>query len=265
LRLLPDSSHSLERVGGQKRESRELRRGKAAIADQSSRKPRGAFVVGGVIIAILLVAIVVSVIGSANKEKPTTTATPGQVVVPAGATADGALVSGKADAPVRLQVYVDYMCPYCGRFERANGAEIARLVNDGTVRLELHTLSFLDRMSQGTEYSTRAANAVATVGDRAPDRLVPFNNSLFVNQPEEGSAGLTDRQLAERAKASGVPDAVVETLDDRTFVPWVVTSTDAAFKSGITGTPTVKINGEPYQGNLYTAGPLTEAIMAAAK
>lgn len=251
--------------GGEKRESRELRKGKAAIADQSRGRPRWAFVVGGVIIAGLIVAIAASVIGSANKPKPTTAATPGQVVVPTGATTNGALLAGKADAPVKLELYVDYMCPYCGRFERANGAEIARLVNDGTVRLELHPLSFLDQASNGTEYSTRAANAVATVGDRAPEQLLPFHNSLFVNQPEEGSSGLTDRQLAERAKAAGVPDAVVETFNDRTFVPWVVSSTDAAFKSGITGTPTVKINGQQYQGDLYTVGPLTDAIMAAAK
>jgi protein-disulfide isomerase len=253
-------------VGSKQRdESRELRRARTAIADQSRGKSRFAFVIGGVVIAALIVAIVVSVVSSANKEKPTSAAQSGQIVVPTGATDDGALVAGSADAPVRLQIYLDYMCPYCGQFERANGAEIARLVNDGTVRLELHPLSFLDRMSDGTEYSTRAANAVATVGDSAPAQMLPFNNSLFVNQPAEGTAGLTDAQLADRARAAGVPDAVVETFDDRTFVPWVVSSTDKAFDSGITGTPTVKINGQQYQGDLYTVGPLTEAIMAAAK
>jgi hypothetical protein len=47
------------------------------------------------------------------------------------------------------------------------------------------------------------------------------------------------------------------------FEPWVTKVTRAAFDGGITGTPTVKINGTPFQGDLYTAGPLTQAINAA--
>jgi protein-disulfide isomerase len=254
-------------VGKQARQqSRELRKGRAAIAGASRQRSRFPYIVGGVIILILVIAIAVTIINAAGKDSAGGTSSGGgAMVVPAGATADGALVAGKADAPVKLQVYLDYMCPYCGQFERANGPEISRLVGDGTVRLELHPLSFLDDMSKGTEYSTRAANAVSTVADRAPEQMLPFNNSLFVDQPAEGSSGLSDDQLAARALASGVPQAVVDAFDDRIFVPWVVASTDKAFDSGISGTPTVKINGQQYTGDLYTVGPLTEAIMAAAK
>ena len=51
-------------------------------------------------------------------------------------------------------------------------------------------------------------------------------------------------------------------FDDRIFEPWIEKSTKAAFDT-ITGTPTVKINGVVFKGDLYTAGPLTEAVTAA--
>jgi protein-disulfide isomerase len=246
-------------------ESRELRKARAAIAGQRSSGQRWAFIIGGVVIAGLVIAIAFAVVNSSNKKAPTTISTSGPLVVPAGATAEGALVVGKADAPVKLDIYLDYMCPYCGRFEKANGAEIERLVGDGTVLLHQHPLAFLDRMSQGTQYSTRAANAVSTVADKSADKLLPFNNALYANQPEEGTAGLTDEKIAELARGVGVPDTVANTFTDRTFVPWVAQSTEKAFASGINGTPTVMINGKPYEGDLYTVGPLTQAINEAAK
>jgi protein-disulfide isomerase len=35
------------------------------------------------------------------------------------------------------------------------------------------------------------------------------------------------------------------------------------FDTGISSTPTVKINGEVFKGDLYTTGPLTQAVTAA--
>jgi protein-disulfide isomerase len=221
---------------------------------------------GGIVIAGLLIAIVIALVNAAGG-KAETTATPGAPgapLSPANATPAGALVIGRADAPVRLEVYLDYMCPYCGRFERANADEIGRLVAAGAVRLELYPLSFLDGRSAGSRYSTRAANAVATVADRAPDKVLAFNRALYAQQPKEGGAGLTDDRIATLAAEAGVPQDVVAAFGARTFEPWIARLTETAFGSGgVTGTPTVKINGKVFKGDLYTAGPLTDAVTAA--
>jgi protein-disulfide isomerase len=252
-------------VGKQAREqSREMRKGRAAVAAESGEKARWPRIAGAVIIIGLLLAITFTVVKAANTDSTARPAASGPVVPPQGADG-GALVTGQAAAPVKLEVYADYMCPYCGRFERANGAEIARLIGDGTARQYLHPLAFLDQQSNGTRYSSRAANAAATVYDQAPDKLLAFHTALFANQPAEGGDGLSDDKIAELARQAGVPQPVVDTFTKGAFEPWVATSTDAAFAAGLTGTPTVKINGELFTGDLYTVGPLTEAITAAAK
>ena len=239
-------------------------RREALVAAQRRARSRNRLLAGGggLIILGLVVAIVVSLVNAAGRDGAGGGPTQA-VVVPAGATAAGALALGQATAPVRLEVFLDYMCPFCGRFDRANSAELERLVADGTVRLELHVLSFLDKASAGTRYSTRAANAVVTVFDRAPDRVLAFNRTLFASQPAEGSSGLTDDQISALARDAGVPPDVVALFGRETFQPWIVQTTEAAFASGITGTPTVRINGEKFDGDLYTKGPLTAAIDAA--
>jgi protein-disulfide isomerase len=250
-------------MGKQGRErARAMREAQAAIQAQRSRRQRWALVAGGVVILVLIGAIVVALARAAGDKGDDTVA--GPVVRPAIATQAGALALGDATAPVRLEVFLDYMCPYCGRFERANGAEIARLVQDKTVRLEIYPLAFLDEASEGTEYSTRTANAVATVGDLAPDRVLAFHRALFERQPAEGTAGLTDDEIAALARAAGVPDTVIGQFGERRFLPWIAESTKAAFAGGITGTPTVRIGGKQFTGDLYTVGPLTQAVTAAA-
>ncbi|HTJ33126.1 MAG TPA: hypothetical protein VL738_07835 [Dactylosporangium sp.] len=40
-------------------------------------------------------------------------------------------------------------------------------------------------------------------------------------------------------------------------------SASAVFETGVSSTPTVKINGVRFEGDLYTVGPLTRAVAAA--
>ena len=44
---------------------------------------------------------------------------------------------GKADAPAKLDIYEDFMCPACSQFEQTYGDEILDLVNDGPVTIVL--------------------------------------------------------------------------------------------------------------------------------
>jgi len=244
-------------------DTQEFRRAQEAEAVQRSRRRRVLIWVGALVIVGLIGAIIMVVAQAAGRERTLPDVT-GKVVVPQHLTPTGAIPVGAAEAPVTVEIYFDYMCPACGAFESANSGELDRLLAAGVARIELRPIAFLDEQSSGTEYSTRSAAAVAVVADAAPDRVWAFHTALYGDQPTEGSEGLSDEQIAGIAADAGVPADVVDQFADDTYRPWVASVTREAFDSGLQGTPTVKINGEVFEGNAYAVGPLTKAIEAAA-
>ncbi|MET4225124.1 DsbA family protein [Oerskovia enterophila] len=190
---------------------------------------------------------------------------------PGSATPNHGLLAGAGDesAPVTVEVYVDYMCPVCGQFEAVNGESLAALREAGSVRVVFHPVAILDRYSQGSQYSTRAASSAALVADRAPDAFQDFHAGLLAHQPQEGTAGLSDAQIADVARAGGVPADVVAELADggaAEFAPWVATATQAATSDPALagprgfGTPTIVIDGERWAGDWSDAQSLVQAI-----
>jgi protein-disulfide isomerase len=158
-----------------------------------------------------------------------------------------------------IVIYLDYLCPYCGDFENTNAEQIASWVTSGAATLEVHPISILDSQSQGSEYSTRAANAASCVANFDPDNFLAVNTSLFANQPAEATTGLTNDELTELVAAAGADgDDVASCISDGTFSEWVAASTDRALEgplpntevAAVTGTPTVLVNGSQYSGAL---------------
>lgn len=169
---------------------------------------------------------------------------------------------GDENAPVVIDIYQDYICPYCGNFERTNSDDIASMVDEGTARVQIHPLAFLDDTSNGAMYSSRSANAFVTVANLEPDKTLAFNSILMENQPDEGTTGLTDAQIAEFAQQVGISASTTDRFVDAEYADWVESATQDAFNNeGIESTPTVWINGETFSGeDLFTPGALKEAV-----
>ncbi|MFB7800833.1 DsbA family protein [Isoptericola sp. NPDC056134] len=192
--------------------------------------------------------------------------------IPVGA--DNAAGTENADAPV-IDVYLDYMCPVCGQFEQTNAGDIDEMVAAGDATVVYHPVSILDRLSAGTDYSTRAASAAAYVADKAPEAFPAFHAALFTNQPAENTEGLSDEQLASYAEEAGAPADVATAIEDgtarQTFGQYVHSATQEATsdealqnpQSGSFGTPTVLVDGEVF-GDWGTQGALGQAVTAAA-
>jgi len=238
------------------------RRAAEARASAKARRRRQA-VVGGVVAAVVVVValVVVVVVQSAR------TSTPADAAVPSSTVDDGTGIAvGPAGAPVTVAVYADFQCPACARFEATNGDTLDRLVQDGEIRLVYHPLAFLDQAST-TDYSTRALNAAGVVLDRAGvEAFVRFHDLLFAHQPPEGGAGMADDQLidlAQQAGASGEEGG--DGIRDRTFGAWVRQDTDAASRAGVTGTPTVLVDGTPIENSRLTPEGIAAAVDAAAQ
>ena len=215
----------------------------AAIRDQQQRQERrrrNRFVAVGIAVALVLLLG----IGYAVQSRRDTT---GQVATPpAGAADTYALPRGDAGAPVTVTVYEDFMCPFCRQFESASRSLLASYVDAGDVRVEYRVLSFLDRASNGTEYSTRSMSALGVVLDTAgPEVAGRFHDLLFENQPAEGSDGLSDDELVDLAVEAGAERAdVTVPIEQRKFEQWVVNATDAANKADVSSTPTVLVDDE---------------------
>lgn len=185
-------------------------------------------------------------------------------VLTAGISAGGsptATAQDDSSGAINITVYYDYLCPYCGQFETANGTYIQQLVENGAT-LEMHPIAFLTSNSAGTQYSLRAANAFACVANYEPAVALSFNALLFANQPQEGTTGLTDAQLKDYVSQAGATDTteINSCIDGQTYKAWVQAATNRAFAgpipnsslSKISGTPTVLVNGQQYTTNDLT-------------
>lgn len=164
--------------------------------------------------------------------------------VPADATPEGdGVVIG--DGPVRVDAFIDFLCPYCRQFELASAQTLASLVADRLASLVYHPMNFLDAAST-TNYSTRAAAASGCAADQG--RFAEYAHALFVAQPPEGGAGLSDAELAEVGRAAGLTDpAFAACLAEGPYLDWPPYVTERAAAAGVTGTPTVLVAGAVVQ------------------
>ena len=174
---------------------------------------------------------------------------------------------------VNIVEYIDYQCPICLEFEETNLNNTATLVASGKATLEIHPVSILDRSSQGTRYSSRAANAADCVANFDPDAFLNITAALYENQPPENSTGLTNAQILKVLALANVTDpAVTKCVNKETYKNWV-TATTAAVGAGtfdhvattptkFQGTPTVFVNGAQYTGSLTDAAAFTAFVTA---
>lgn len=172
---------------------------------------------------------------------------------------DGRYISAGTGS-TKVDLWFDPMCPGCGQFERLNGETLAAAVAGDAITLRLHPLSFLDRYSNGTAYSSRAVAALTCVAVHDPDKALDYFRALYEDQPEEGSNGLTDDELATRATDLGITDISGCIERSGPYQAWAQANT-AHSQSGpievdgkkvldsIESTPTVLVNGKPFTGD----------------
>jgi protein-disulfide isomerase len=160
--------------------------------------------------------------------------------VPAGSTPEGdGILMGTG--PVQVDAFIDFLCPYCRRFEQANESLLAQLISDGQARLAYHPMNFLDEAST-TSYSTRAAAASGCAADQG--RFLQYAHELFAHQPPEGGAGLSDAQLARLSQDAGLdPGEFAAAMAAGAYLEWPAYVTSRASEAGVTATPTVLVAG----------------------
>jgi protein-disulfide isomerase len=240
-----------------KRERLAARRAAEAAARERAERRRRTLL-GGVIAGVVVLVVLVAVI----LVQMNRTATSPTAATPANTT-DSVIVVGSSTAPVTVDLYEDFQCPNCKAFEAQSGSTLAQLIAAGTVQAHYHGMAFLDT-SANDKYSTRALNAAAAVvANGGPSAFQSFHDLLFANQPPETGSGLTDAQLVQYANQAGATGPAVEqAIKSLKYDDWVKNATDQASKDGVTGTPTVFVDGQKL-ADMSAAG-LSAAVSTAA-
>jgi protein-disulfide isomerase len=234
-----------------KKQSKSERAQELMRQQQRQERRRNLLVVGAVVVAIAIIAIVMVVVSS-NKDKSGEAV--GSSGTPSNLSGTYNVVVGKESAPTTIKLYEDLQCPICQQFEALTGKQTQAAIDAGKVKVDYHMVAFLDR-SSSTNYSSRALNAaMAVLSTAGPDAFMKFRTLAFDNQPAEGTAGEPDSTLVDWAVQAGATESEVKPLiDGNVYHQWVVNATDQMSKDGVTGTPTVFIDGKDQGTNPQVA------------
>ncbi|MFT3877582.1 MAG: thioredoxin domain-containing protein [Propioniciclava sp.] len=245
----------------------QLRRQQEAAA-KAKRTQRIVGIVAAVVATVLVGILVFTLVNAAgNSARGSQTTPPNATSERTGIRIPPASGQLKEGAPT-VEVFFDYQCPYCRDLETTKGAAFNALAESGEIALINRTMTFMDNNMRNTA-SSRAAVAAACSDEAG---VYPeYNAAVFANQAAQeipGSIGYTDELLT-----STIPQAVGITGEALTRFQSCVSSNatkdfvdevdKAAYKAGVTGTPTLHVNGKVVEWRPLPTTP--EALLAALK
>ncbi|WP_055590733.1 DsbA family protein [Streptacidiphilus griseoplanus] len=220
------------------------RRIEASRAEQQRRTRRRRQLVVGIAALALLGAG--TGIGIAVQSSRATSDKPYVAPAHSGGPGGTVIVYGNPAAKATLQVYEDFRCPVCARLEHSAGSTIQQLADRGEYRIEYHFGTFLDG-NLGGHGSRTALNAAGAALNESAAKFKAFHDVLYADQPEETNDGFADTatllKLAAKVPGLSTP-AFTRAVRDMTYEPWVSKVSEAFDTSGVTGTPTVRLNGK---------------------
>jgi protein-disulfide isomerase len=246
------------------RERIRLERERAA---RRQRRNRALLIVGGAL-AVIVVAVVVIFAVRPGKSSPTTTvhsASYNGPFAPATMNADQTVTVAQPGvrSPV-LNVYEDFQCPICDAFEQANGGVVQKLAAEGKVRIIYHPFTIFLGQQPQQDNSVRAWAAARCV---PAAKWQPYHNLLYANQPRETtSGGFPVSQLLAMGERIGLTSsAFTQCVTSQRYAGQAIRVSQQIIKSGITGTPTVKLNGHVVSnGILVSPGSTLQKMILAA-
>lgn len=164
------------------------------------------------------------------------------------ATSNVITKEGTSEPKAVVSLYEDFLCPVCGNFEQTFGPTISKLIDSGAIATDFYMVAILDRPAN-QNYSSRAGAAAYCVADEdtTPDKQAfrRFHAAMYAQQPSEtGTTFPTNAQLIETARQAGVSGKVPECINNGRYLDMVK---GLATATNVTGTPTVRINGEDYK------------------
>lgn len=240
-------------AGSSKKRAKAARAVAAAAQARSRRNAIIVTVVACVVILGVVIGAVIYATRSTQDQQKATAIKAFNVTATFPVRVDhGTILAGKSSAKVKIDLYEDFICPYCGQLEHTNGKQMLDDLNNGTLQIRYRIVDFLNKNSNPPGYSKRAANAAyASV---AAGKFAQFHWSLYHDQAEEQTPGYSNDQLINLGKRLGIKGSAYATFvkqvnagtyDSATDAQANKLKTDTALhqSDGSYGTPTVVHNG----------------------
>ncbi|MFM7499290.1 MAG: DsbA family protein [Actinomycetota bacterium] len=181
---------------------------------------------------VLLVVVIGAVFTVVSNESASNVALP-----PGASAADGYGIVFNADKSPTINIWEDFQCPSCKRFEDTNGAKIAEVINQGKAKVVFNTLSFL-----GPE-SVVAGMGAGCAADQG--KFLEYKKFLYDNQQQEGSGTWDKPYIISMATAMGLDETKFSAcLNTDKYRKWLTNVSAAGGEANINGTPTVVIDGK---------------------
>ena len=207
--------------------------------ERSRRKRKQSTGVLWVVVAVVAAAIIGYAWWAANDSGgPTTAALP-----PLVNEQSGGVVLGSG--PVDVDVWIDFQCPICKQYEATNGDMLQKKVQSDEITLTVHPLSFLDD-SLHNQSSKLAANAFGCATESGGDTAYDFSLAVYRSQPpeQEGQEAWSADELVGIGNDVGLQgDAWESCVRDGKYDDWVQQVAASQLDEGVTGTPTVFVDG----------------------
>jgi protein-disulfide isomerase len=152
-------------------------------------------------------------------------------------------IKGNTGAKVQIVEFADLRCPFCKQFfDQVESQLITDYVDTGKATFAFRSYAFLGPAS------TLAANAAECANDQG--KFWEFHDYMYKNQPDETDTSMfTNDSLTSIAGQLGMDttqfsDCLTNTKDSKNLSE----DMSAASAAGVTGTPTLFINGTPVVG-----------------
>jgi protein-disulfide isomerase len=216
-----------------------------------------------VVVAVIVVAITLVVSGGKNS-----TAT-GDVVGPTVVTPSNIPVTGRtlgnSGAAVTVDLYGDFRCVACFGFTTGGTEQnlVQSYIATGRAKLVWHDYLSIDKI-QGNTASRDAANAAWCAADQG--KFWVMHDWLYANDGSgsEVASVFTPARISQIAKAAGLDMSAFQACANGGSHLADIAAEDAATPAGVTGTPTVFVNGQVVgsQGYVPTYAQIKAAIDA---
>lgn len=165
-------------------------------------------------------------------------------VTPQSLPSGEGLSLGDPSAPVTIDIFEDFQCPACKFFNESIESLIAeQLVKPGKARYVFHQYPFIDGAGakNGGE-SDQAANASMCANEQG--KFWDMKAIIFTNWNGENQGNLSDRRLQAMAETLGLDmSSFNDCFAANKYEADIQADFDLGQKMGVSGTPTVFVNG----------------------